>query len=173
MLSSPAKVARLAGAFYLVTVLASILGMVVPSIAPAALGLAGIAYIGVTVLLYLLFKPVRPGISLLAGALSLTGVVMGPVTTALAVPHGFSVVMAFFGCYLILLGYLISLSGYLPRVVGVLLAIGGVGYLIYFLAAFLLPDLHLYPWIIVPGFLAETLFCFWILLKPVRTTAPV
>lgn len=172
---TPMKLARLAGAFYLVTVLASIFGIVVTLMAGAMFSVpffvAGVAYIGVTVLLYLLFRPVRPGVSLLAALLSLAGIVLGPVMTALAVPHGFSIDMALFGGYLILLGYLIDASRFLPRVLGILLAIGGAGYLINFLAAFLLPDLsvRIFPWILMPGFIAETLFCLWILVKGVVT----
>src|SRR5690348_6667194 len=94
-LLTPMKLARLAGAFYLVTVLASIFGIVVTLMAGAMFSMpffvAGVAYIGVTVSLYLLFRPVRPGVSLLAALLSLAGIVLGPVMTALAVPHGFSI----------------------------------------------------------------------------------
>ena len=171
---TPMKTARLAGAFYLVTVLASIFGIVVTLMAGTTLGwpfgVAGAAYVGVTVLLYLLFRPVRPGVSLLAALFSLAGIALGPVMTAFAVPHGFSIVMALFGVYLILLGYLIDASRFIPRALGLLLAIGGAGYLLNVLAAFLLPGLavRLFPWILMPGFGAETLFCLWILVKGVK-----
>ena len=178
MRMTPMLLARLAGAFYLVTVLASIAGIVISLMAGTtynpAFVLAGIAYVGVTVLLYLLFKPVQPNISLLAGLVGLAGIAGGPVLNAMAAPHAFSINMAIFGTYLILLWYLIDASAYIPRILGIFLAVGGAGYLVNFLAAFLLPVLaeRLYPWILFPGFMAETLFCLWILVKGVASSSP-
>ena len=177
MAMTPMKSARLAGAFYLVTVLSSIFGIVVTLMAGTMLSapfvVAGVAYLGVTLFLYLLFRPVRPRASLLAALISLAGIVLGPVMTAFAVPHGFSIDMAVFGVYLILLGYLIDASRFIPRVLALLLVIGGAGYLLNFLVALLLPGLsvRLYPWILMPGFAAETLFCLWILVKGVAVQA--
>ena len=42
----------------------------------------------------------------------------------------------FFGLHLALLGYLIFKSGYIPRILGILLAIAGLGYLIDYLGKF-------------------------------------
>ena len=162
--------ARIAGAFYLVTVVASLIAILVPAVAPPMFGVAGLAYIGVTLMLYFLFRAVAGLISLLAALMSLAGIAAGPVLDSLGIAHSFSIAMACFGVYLILLGYLIRVSGYLPGLIGLFLALGGLGYLFNCGALFALPALQarLYPGIFAPGFLAETLFCFWILVRGVK-----
>ncbi|MDC0766552.1 DUF4386 domain-containing protein [Streptomyces sp. HD] len=47
--------------------------------------------------------------------------------------------LIFFGVHLLLLGFLAFTSGYVPRVLGVLLALAGLGYLVDSLGAFLSP----------------------------------
>jgi hypothetical protein len=73
--------------------------------------------------------------------------------------------MVFFGCYCLLLGYLIFKSTFLPRIIGVLLAIAGTCYLINSLAAFIAPQFaaRLYPYILIPGG-AELVLAFWLLI---------
>jgi hypothetical protein len=65
---------------------------------------------------------------------------------------GFAIGLTFFGCFLVLLGYLIYSSGYLPRSVGVLLVLGGLGYLTNSFAQILAPALaaSLLPWVLLP-----------------------
>jgi hypothetical protein len=72
--------------------------------------------------------------------------------------------MVLFGTYNVLTGYLIFRSTFLPHILGVLLAIAGLGYLINSFATFLAPDVeaHLLPWILLPGG-AELLLAFWLL----------
>jgi hypothetical protein len=53
--------------------------------------------------------------------------------------HGFSIAHIFWGLRLFPLGYLVFKSGFLPRVIGVLLVIAGVGYLVDFTLFFLFP----------------------------------
>jgi hypothetical protein len=67
--------------------------------------------------------------------------------------------------YLLAAGYLIFRSTFLPRTVGVLLAIGAVCYLIYSFADLLAPGFaaHLVPYIQVPSGLAELSLCLWLL----------
>lgn len=102
---------------------------------------------------------------MLAALLSLVGIAIPS-----SLPHGFSIAMTFFGCYCLLIGYLTVQSTYLPRNLGVLLAIGGVGYLINSFANFLSLAIvpHLFPYILLPGFIAETLLCLWLLVKGVN-----
>jgi hypothetical protein len=137
---------------------------VVPSAAAVALGIAGLAYVGVTILFYFLFKPVNKGASLLAALISFAGIAVPSSLT-----HSFSIAMTFFGFYCLLIGYLTFKSTYLPRILGVLLAIGGVGYLFNGLANFLSLSFapQLFPYILLPGFCAETLLCLWLLVKGV------
>lgn len=162
---SPNLRARMAGAFYVITIAASMVDFMSKSSTSLYMNIAGVAYIGVTVLFYYVFKPVNRNASLLAALLSLTGIAIGPIADALSIPHGFSIAMIFFGFYCLLIGYLIFKSTYLPRLLGVLLAIGGVGYLINSTLNFLAPAFahHLFPYLLLPGFIAETVLCLWLL----------
>jgi len=82
---------------------------------------------------------------------------------------GFVTAQLFFGTWLFPLGYLVYKSGFLPRFLGILLLLDGIGVLIWFLQAFLLPD---YPAIRYPGlavsFLAEVGLALWLLVKGVK-----
>jgi len=82
---------------------------------------------------------------------------------------GFVAAQLFFGTWLFPLGYLVIKSGFLPRLLGVLLILDGVGELIWFLQAFLLPD---YPAIKTPGtfvsLLAEVGLALWLLIRAVK-----
>lgn len=86
---------------------------------------------------------------------------------------GFVAAQLFFGTWLFPLGYLVYKSGFLPRILGVLLILDGVAEMIWFLQAFLLPA---YPEIKVPGtvvsLLAEVGLALWLLIKGVQVTTP-
>src|SRR5258708_9402616 len=99
--SSPNIIARIAGAFYVITIAGSVFSFLVPSAADVALNIAGAAYIGVTILFYFLCKPVNKGASLLAALLSF---VVFAIPSSL--PHAFSIPMPFFGFYCLLSGTL-------------------------------------------------------------------
>jgi hypothetical protein len=76
-----------------------------------------------------------------------------------------------FGLHLLLLGYLVYESDLFPRVLGVLLVLGGVGYLLQSFAAFLAPQLDQIMETVVlilaiPGELAFTLY---LLIKGVKS----
>ena len=83
---------------------------------------------------------------------------------------GFAIGLIFFGCFLVLLGYLIYRSGYLPRGIGVLLVVGGLGYLTNSFAQLLAPALaaSLLPWVLLPAFLAELGLALWLTVKGVN-----
>jgi hypothetical protein len=68
--------------------------------------------------------------------------------------------MVFFGFYCLLLGYLIFRSTFLPRVVGLLLALAGLGYLSY-----LYPPLQsaLATYLQITGLLGEGSLTLWLL----------
>jgi len=83
---------------------------------------------------------------------------------------GFAIGLIFFGFFLVLLGYLIYRSGYLPRSIGVLLVVGGLGYLTNSFAQLLAPALaaSLLPWVLLPSFLAELGLALWLTVKGVN-----
>lgn len=82
---------------------------------------------------------------------------------------GFITAQLFFGTWLFPLGYLVYKSGFLPRWLGILLMLDGVGVLIWFLQALLLPA---YPAISYPsyalGFVAEVGLGLWLLIRAVK-----
>ena len=124
--------ARLAGVFYLLTIAVGIFAAFVPSRPLSDAGnLIGTAcYLIVTVLLYLILKPVNPTLSLIAGLISLAGCAVGALEALHRSPFSFNGIVIF-GFYCLLLGYLIFRSGFLPRWLGPLVALAGVGWLMY------------------------------------------
>jgi hypothetical protein len=70
-----------------------------------------------------------------------------------------------FGAYCLCLGYLIVRSWFLPKILGVFLAIGGLGWL-----TFALPSLskQLFPYNMAPGIISETLFTIWLVIPSVN-----
>jgi Domain of unknown function (DUF4386) len=83
--------------------------------------------------------------------------------------QGYNIGMVLFGSYNLLIGYLIFRSTFLPRILGVLLAISGLCYLITCFANFLSPAFaaHLLPYILVPGG-AELLLALWLVVVGVN-----
>jgi hypothetical protein len=217
--TSPRLWARLAGAFYLITIIMGVFAevfvrgaLVVRDDASATatnilahepLYRSGLAadlimlacYIAVTLLFYDLFRPVGRSLSLLAAFFSLVGIAVLAVnslnhlaplvflggshylsafeTTQLQTlalmslkmhVRGYSIAGVFFGIYMLLLGYLIFRSGFLPRILGALMAVGGLSYLTNSFAIFLLPKLvaHL-PDIGMLGGIAELALCLWLM----------
>jgi hypothetical protein len=80
-----------------------------------------------------------------------------------------NVSLVLFGIYDILTGYLIVRSTFLPRILGVLLAIAGLGYLINTFATLLAPDFaaQLLPYILIPGG-ADLLLPLWLVVVGVN-----
>jgi len=80
-----------------------------------------------------------------------------------AFSDGWAIGLVFFGFHLVLLGYLIFKSDYIPRILGVLLIVAGLGYLIDNFGKFLLPnyDLNIATFV---GW-GEFLFVLWLLFK--------
>jgi hypothetical protein len=83
--------------------------------------------------------------------------------------YGYTIAMVFFGLGLVVSGYLIVRSGYFPRALGAVLIVAGAGYLIDCFSRFLAPLVAavLFPWLLLPGFLAELALCGWLLFKGV------
>jgi hypothetical protein len=79
--------------------------------------------------------------------------------------------LIFFGAHLMLVGYLIFRSSYIPKPVGILLAVSGVGYVVLNLNINLFPEYDLgYVGIALLG---ELVFVFWLLIRgwKIRITA--
>jgi Domain of unknown function (DUF4386) len=77
----------------------------------------------------------------------------------------YDVYTAYYGLDILCLAYLVLRSGFLPRALGVLLAVDGVAYLVYSFADVLSPGsaAHLVPWIQLPAPLAEGGLSLWLL----------
>ena len=83
--------------------------------------------------------------------------------------YGYSVAMLFFGLGLVASGYLIVRSSFFPKALGGLLVFAGGGYLLDCFSRFLAPPFAhvLFPWALLPGFLAELALCGWLLVRGV------
>ena len=84
--------------------------------------------------------------------------------------HTWLIGLVFFGLHLIVLGYLIFTSGYMPKFIGILLIIAAVGYLTDSFANFLLTHYEAYKNIfslivVIPGIIGELSLTFWLLFK--------
>ncbi|MEP7012521.1 MAG: DUF4386 domain-containing protein [Acidobacteriota bacterium] len=93
--------------------------------------------------------------------------------TALAMKahvFGFGIALLLFGPFFLVTGYLIFKSGYLPKPIGVLYQLAGLGYMFNGFVLVLAPQLAGPAFMImaVPAFLGETSFAAWLLIKGVR-----
>ena len=78
-----------------------------------------------------------------------------------------NIFMLFHGIASILFGYLMFKSGYLPRVLGILLALGGVGFVSRNFVLLLSPE-HASNLFLLPAVLAGVLMMFWLMIKGVN-----
>ena len=161
---SPRTLARVAGVFYLLTFVTGVLALTSSQAAFAANLAATACYVGVTVLFYRLFRPVHHGLSLLAAAVSAVGLVLGLLKMFKLVDVPLNN-LVFFGGYCLLIGALIVRATFLPRVLGVLMMIGGLGWL-----TFVSPALakQLSPWNFAPGMIGEGVLTVWLLVVGVN-----
>lgn len=80
--------------------------------------------------------------------------------------QGVLIAQIFWGLWLFPLGYLVFKSGFIPKILGVLLVIAGLGYLIDCFGNFLLPNYDLT--ISVFTFIGEVLLLLWLLIRGVK-----
>ncbi|MEJ2056012.1 MAG: DUF4386 domain-containing protein, partial [Calditrichaceae bacterium] len=78
--------------------------------------------------------------------------------------------LVFFGLHLLLLGYLIFKSGYISKLIGILLIIAGMVYLTDSFANFMMTNYSDYKNIfmavvVIPGVIGELSLTFWLLFK--------
>jgi len=160
--------AKATGAVYLLYFLAAILAEYMVGrgfvFYGKAINIVAIAcYIAVTLLFYGMFKPVNRMLSLLAAFFSLAGCAI--MTLDLFHLHWLPVSpLIFFGPYCLMVGFLIFRSEFLPRILGVPMALAGLGWL-----AFLVPALahSLVGGIQVLGILAEGSLMLWLVIMGV------
>jgi Domain of unknown function (DUF4386) len=82
----------------------------------------------------------------------------------------FNIALIFFGFTCLVNGYLIFKSGYLPKLIGILMQVAGVSYLIGCFVALFAPafaDLII-PAILIPALIGESSYCLWLLVKGVN-----
>ncbi len=222
--SRPLKLARVGGLLYVVIIVGGIVGeglirggLIVPGDPTATaqniraseqLWRAGAASelfmlvcsVVVTLVLYVLLRPVSKDLALLAVFFNLVTIAMeatnelhllatliplegaghlGAFGTdqldALAyVPltlygYGFGNDLIFFGVACLALGALIYRSGYLPKAIGLLMTLAGLGYLVNSFALILSPALAavLFPAVLLPAVVGEGSLALWLLSKGV------
>lgn len=161
--TSPQFYARLAGSLYVLTIITGSLPFFFATGRLMMNLIAASSYIAVTVLFYFIFRPVNRGLSLLAALISLGGCALGALgfLQVLTVPFK---PLALFGFYCMLIGCLVYNSTFLPRILGVLMVIGGLGWLTFFSGQ--LND-FLSPYNFAPGIIAECILTLWLVVKGV------
>jgi hypothetical protein len=84
--------------------------------------------------------------------------------------HGYRIAQIFFGLWLLPLGYLVFKSGFIPRILGILLIIAFASFMIDFFFFFLIPnyDPSISAMVTFPTVIGEFAFCLWLLIKGVR-----
>jgi uncharacterized protein DUF4386 len=150
--------------------------------------------IGLAVIFYRLLRPVNRTVAMLAAFFRLAYAAINganvtlhfaPLLVLIAEPAspqtlavtfmrlhllGFDIALVFFGIHVALLGYLIFRSTYLPRVLGLLLMLGGAAYLTNSLVSMLAPGALAGRALILlaPAGLAEIAIAVWLLIAGVN-----
>jgi hypothetical protein len=83
-----------------------------------------------------------------------------------AFTDGWDVGLAIFGLSLLIVGYLVFKSGYLPKFLGILVVIAGLGYLIDSFGKLLSPNYN--ATIAMFTFIGEVLLIFWLLWRGIK-----
>lgn len=84
---------------------------------------------------------------------------------------GILIVQIFWGLWLFPFGYLVCKSGFLPRILGVFLMLGCVGYVLNVLGRTIIPDFSDYAisgYITLPASIGEIGMCLWLLITGVK-----
>ena len=129
----------------------------------------------VAVALYIILKPVNKNLSLFAAVLRLVYTAIMVISLIALIllflnvySYGELIAYIFFIPHLFFLGYIVFESGYIPRILGVLLIIGSFGYVISLYGNFFLPQ----EWyeilvliVFLPQVVAEMALAIWLLIK--------
>jgi hypothetical protein len=88
--------------------------------------------------------------------------------------YGFMIAQLPLNLWLFPLGYLVYKSGFLPRILGILLIADGVAMLTWFVQFFFFPSYGAVSTVgLAVSFVAEGAFCLWLLIKGVKDQKPV
>ncbi|HEV2104406.1 MAG TPA: DUF4386 family protein [Candidatus Eisenbacteria bacterium] len=166
VMGSPRAVARIAGACYLLSVVAAVLGEAVLHGAPeyAAGNLAIALFAVVTLGLFALLRPVHAALALLAALVNLGGLTLELLRLQ---PGGVNVALVLHGGYCLLVGALAFRASFLPRAAGVLMAIAGFAWIVNLSPAL---TARLAPGNVALGFAGEGSFMLWLLVRAVDET---
>jgi hypothetical protein len=162
--TNPRRFARIAGAFYLLVFVFGIAGLKTAGDTRLAANIiAAVVYYVVTVMLYQLYKPVSPAGSLVTALFSFAALTIGLLSDFGLVRFPLNT-LVLFGVYCMGLGSLTLKSTFLPRVIGVLLIVAGLGWL-----TFVHPPLakRLGAFAMAPGMLGEGALTLWLLARGV------
>jgi hypothetical protein len=160
--ASPRSRARLAGGLYFFCLATAAGGetMLHGWLNYAAGYIAVLGMAVVTLLLYTIFKPVNRGVALLAAAINFVGLIFEALRLN---PRGVDIALVFTGVSCLLAGFLIFKSRFLPRILGALMVLAGLGWVSYLspsfadsvgpynLAAGLIGEISFYLWLLVMG----------------------
>jgi hypothetical protein len=161
--ASPRSKARVAGVLYFLSLLTAVFGESVGGRVGFAAGeIAVSGMLAMTLLFYDIFKPVNRSLALLAASINLVGLAFEALRWN---PRGVDIALVFVGLQHLLIGYLIFRSTFLPRILGVLMAFAGLGWLTY-----LSPALanYLSPYNLASGLLGEGSVYLWLLVTGVN-----
>ena len=87
--------------------------------------------------------------------------------------NGFMIAQLFYGAWLFPLGYLVFKSGYLPRILGIVLMVECFGWLMYPFQFFLFPSYAVISYLsFAVGFIGEFSLTLWLLIKGVKDQKP-
>lgn len=176
---SPRFKARIAGVLYLLIFITAPSGA--ETATPVKMLMTLASDTGVAVIFYDLFQPVNRKLSFVASLSRISFVVvMGvnalnyfgateflqPSHSSASFNTGYGIALIPFGLHCVLTGYLIVRSTFLPRILGVLMALAGLGYLIFLWPS--LGDRLFFPYIAVPGVVGEGSLTLWLLLMGVN-----
>ena len=80
---------------------------------------------------------------------------------------GYAIGLVFFGFYCLLVGYVIFKSKMVPKLLGILYIISGIGYLINSFTMLLSKGFAnpIFSYVAIPIFIGELSFCLWLLIK--------
>ena len=177
--SSPRLIARIAGLAYLMIFVAAPSGA--SSATPVTMTINLACDLVVAVLFYVLLEPVDRRLSLIAAFFRVGFVVVmavnacnyfgvtawfQPKNSADAFNAGYGIALVPFGLGCILTGYLVYQSTFLPRIVGLLMAVAGAAYLVFLWPA--MGNRLFFPWIVVPAVMGEASLTLWLLVVGVN-----